>query len=143
MSRKPHRACGEKPAPDVIDRGDLERLRLQYLKEILRDLGGRVLLEDPDVAIARDVVLEALKLDAPVRGDVVEAKRGKIRQTAIGTDRAELTRLGDDLLLGAGLVKGLEDADVNGLGPNKRTGSAFGDGHRASSWNGEKGCREI
>jgi len=73
-------------------------------------------LEDPDTAVADDVVLEALELDTAVPRRVADGQLGVVGQSAIRTDRAELVRLGDDLLFRPGVLEGLENRCINGLG---------------------------
>ena len=65
-ARQGHGAGGVEPAARVVDGGDGEPPRPQHAEEVLGDLGRGVLLEDADAAVAGDVVLEALELDAAV-----------------------------------------------------------------------------
>ena len=119
------RAGGVEASADVVDRSHLELLGLQHPPEVAGDAGGRVLLEDADAAVAGDVVLEALELDAAVARDVGEPEQRVIRQPAVGADGAELPRLGDDLLLRAFVGEGLEDGDVDVFGSHKGEREAF------------------
>src|SRR6185503_10950577 len=81
------------------------------------------------VPVAGDVVLETLELHAAVGRDVRDGERGKVGQAAVGTDGAELPGLGDDLLIRPGVLEGLQHGDIDRLGPYKRDGPAFCDGH--------------
>ena len=67
------------PPPRVVNGGHREPLRPEHPEQVLRDLGRRVLLEDPHAPIAGDVVLEALELDAPVARDVDDPERREVR----------------------------------------------------------------
>ena len=86
-----------------------------------------MLLEDPHAAVAGDVVLEALELDAAVARDVDDPERREVREAAVGADRAELPGLGHDLLLGAGVLERLQHGHVDRLGARERDRPAFCD----------------
>src|SRR6185436_13311255 len=100
--RQSHGTPRLEPAPNVVERTDFQPLWLEQFEQVLGDSGGGVLLEDPHVAVAGDVVLEALELDAPVGRHVADGERGKVGQATIGADRAEFPGLGDDVLVRAG-----------------------------------------
>src|SRR3954470_7598060 len=91
--RQHHGTSGLEPTPDIVQGAHLESLRLQHLEQVLGDAGGGMLLEDPYVPVARDIVFEALELDASIGRRVADSERGEVRKAAVGAHRAELPRL--------------------------------------------------
>src|SRR5262249_30719544 len=85
---------------------------------------------NPYAAVAGDVVLETLELDALARGDIANRKLGKIGETAIRTDRTELVGLGQNLLLRSAVLEGLQYRDIHILRTHEWQGPAFGNRHR-------------
>src|SRR5687767_11898239 len=131
MSPPPQSFLGEhhcalclEPAPYIVQRADLEHLRLEQLEQVLGDSRSRVFLEDPHIPVAGHVILEALELHAPVGWGVFDGERSEIGETAVRADGGELRGLGDDLLIGPGVLEGLEYGDIDCLGAYERDGPA-------------------
>src|SRR3990172_11329628 len=78
------RAGGFEAPPHVVNGANGERAWREQPEQILGDAGGRVLLENGDVAKAGDVVLEALELDALPLGNVGNPEPGVVGQPALG-----------------------------------------------------------
>src|SRR4029077_12190846 len=101
----------------------------QHLLQVLRDPRRGVFLEDPDAAIAHDVVLETLEFDTAITRGVTQREIGEIGKPAERAYRAEFAGGRDNFLVGAGVGKGLQYRGIDRLGAGERDGASFGSGH--------------
>src|SRR5689334_13628180 len=76
---------------------DRHASRLTRGDEIVEDLIGGRLEEDPAISVAKHVVLQRLQLDATIAGHVADADFTEVGKAGLGADRGELRTADRDL----------------------------------------------
>ena len=65
-------------APDTVIGDHVHPHGLRTRDQIIKETVHEVLLIDPDIPVAQEVVLQRTQFDAHLRGGVVDADRGEI-----------------------------------------------------------------
>ena len=72
--------------------------RVGRLHDIFKDLVDDVFLEDAEVAIAEEILLERLELEAALAGHVADGQNAEVGQTGLGADAGQLGIVNFDLV---------------------------------------------
>jgi len=81
------------------------------LDDVFEDLVDDVFLEDAEVAVAEEVLLEGLELEAAVAGHVADIEDAEIGQAGFGADRGEFGIVDGDFVAGELVLPGFDDGE--------------------------------